>query len=114
LDIRTGITQHNGTQGSLKGQQVSWAVSSLLTSEPIRHNCALYPDARQNGAPVNAALYGEIDDRAMTNGDWAGFTKQASAFWMAIPAEARAKLLANVYCGHCRGAVSIDPVRYAP
>ena len=26
---------------------------------------------------------------------------------MTIPVDARAKLLANVYCGHCRGGVSI-------
>lgn len=54
-----------------------------------------------------ATLYGEIDDRAMTNAELVGFTRQASKFWMAIPADARAKLLANVYCGHCRGGVSI-------
>lgn len=35
------------------------------------------------------------------------FTKQASEFWMGIPPDTRAKLLVNVYCGHCRGAVSI-------
>ena len=32
---------------------------------------------------------------------------QASKLWMAIPTDARRKILANVYCGHCRGAVSI-------
>ena len=43
----------------------------------------------------------------MMNAELVGFTKQASRFWMAVPADTRAKLLANVYCGHCRGAVSI-------
>ncbi len=57
--------------------------------------------------PHTSALCGEIDDHAMTNAELIGFTSQASRFWMTIPAEARAKLLANVYCGHCRGAVSI-------
>lgn len=49
----------------------------------------------------------------MTNDDLIGFTKQASAFWMAIPADVRAKLLGNVYCGNCRGAVSIVNVTAA-
>ena len=40
-----------------------------------------------------------------------GFTRQASVFWMAIPADTRAKLLANVYCGQCRGVVSIVNVK---
>ena len=35
------------------------------------------------------------------------FTKQASRFWNGMPEDVRAKILANVYCGHCRGAVSI-------
>ena len=43
----------------------------------------------------------------MTNPEVVGFTRQASGFWMTIPADTRARLLANVYCGHCRGAVSI-------
>lgn len=46
----------------------------------------------------------------MTAGESSGFTKQASKFWAAIPSAARAKLLANVYCAHCRGAVSIANV----
>lgn len=32
---------------------------------------------------------------------------QASKLWNAIPIDARRKILANVYCGHCRGGVSI-------
>jgi hypothetical protein len=32
---------------------------------------------------------------------------QASKLWNAIPIDARRKILANIYCGHCRGAVSI-------
>jgi hypothetical protein len=32
---------------------------------------------------------------------------QASKLWNAIPTDAKKKLLANVFCGHCRGAVSI-------
>src|SRR5450759_4329610 len=32
---------------------------------------------------------------------------QASKLWNAIPTDARRKILANVFCGHCRGAVSI-------
>ncbi len=43
----------------------------------------------------------------MTKPELADFTKQASEFWRGIPSDTRAKLLANVYCGHCRGAVSI-------
>jgi len=35
------------------------------------------------------------------------FSAGASKLWNAIPADARKLLLANVYCGHCRGAVSI-------
>jgi hypothetical protein len=35
------------------------------------------------------------------------FSKPASKLWNAIPADMKRKLLANVYCGHCRGAVSI-------
>ena len=46
----------------------------------------------------------------MTDTELTGFTKQASKFWTAIPADARAKLLANVYCTHCRSAVSIASV----
>lgn len=46
----------------------------------------------------------------MTNAETPGFAKQAREFWMAIPADARAKLLANVYCAHCRCAVSIANV----
>ena len=32
---------------------------------------------------------------------------QASKLWNAISTDTRMKLLANVYCGNCRGAVSI-------
>ena len=32
---------------------------------------------------------------------------QASKLWNAIPIDARRKILGNVFCGHCRGAVSI-------
>ena len=32
---------------------------------------------------------------------------QAAKLWNAISTDTRKKLLANVYCGHCRGAVSI-------
>lgn len=35
------------------------------------------------------------------------FSPPASRLWNAIPADTRKLLLANVYCGHCRGAVSI-------
>ncbi len=35
------------------------------------------------------------------------FSTQAAKLWNAIPAETRRLLLANVYCGKCRGAVSI-------
>ncbi len=31
----------------------------------------------------------------------------ASKLWNAIPADVKKRLLANVYCGHCRGGVSI-------
>jgi hypothetical protein len=67
--------------------------------------------ARSPGPPHSTTLYGEFDDRAMTNLELTGFTRQASEFWMAIPADTRAKLLANVYCGQCRGAVSIVNVK---
>lgn len=43
----------------------------------------------------------------MTDFELVGFTKQASTFWLAIPSGARSKLLANIYCGDCGGAVSI-------
>jgi hypothetical protein len=43
----------------------------------------------------------------MTDNQLTGLTKQASRFWNAIPGDAREKILANVYCGHCRDAVSI-------
>ena len=43
----------------------------------------------------------------MTNAGLPGFTREASRAWMGVPAEARENILANVYCGHCRGAVSI-------
>lgn len=36
-----------------------------------------------------------------------GFTKQAAGFWNALSADSRAKILANVFCGHCRGETSI-------
>jgi len=34
-------------------------------------------------------------------------TKQAARFWNAMPSHARAQILANVYCTHCRGAVTM-------
>jgi hypothetical protein len=49
----------------------------------------------------------------MTNAKLVGFTQQATRFWRAIPEDARAKLLTNVYCGHCRDAVSIANVTAA-
>ncbi len=59
-------------------------------------------------APHNFTLCSNDADRTMkVNPELGGFTKQASKFWHAIPADARTKLLANVYCGQCRGAVSI-------
>jgi len=36
------------------------------------------------------------------------FTPQAKALWNQIPEEYREKLLSNVYCGHCRDAVTIS------
>ncbi len=35
---------------------------------------------------------------------------QASKLWSAIPTDAKKKILANVFCAHCRGAVSIVKV----
>ena len=35
---------------------------------------------------------------------------EASKLWIAIPTDAKKKLLANVFCAHCRGAVSIVKV----
>lgn len=35
------------------------------------------------------------------------FSTQASKAWATIPVEARQKILANVFCGNCRGAVTI-------
>ena len=43
----------------------------------------------------------------MTDVQLPGLTKQASKFWNAVPLGARKAILANVYCGNCRGAVSI-------
>lgn len=35
------------------------------------------------------------------------FTAPAAKLWAAIPADARKRLLANVWCGKCRHAVTI-------
>ncbi len=35
------------------------------------------------------------------------FTHQAAQFWAKVPSAFQAKLLSNVYCGKCRGAVKI-------
>jgi hypothetical protein len=35
------------------------------------------------------------------------FTPKAAEFWATIPASVKPQLLANVFCGHCRGAVKI-------
>lgn len=35
------------------------------------------------------------------------FTTQAAVLWSTIPKEARARILANVFCVKCRGAVEI-------
>lgn len=35
------------------------------------------------------------------------FTPKAAEFWAAIPASVKPQLLANVFCGRCRGAVKI-------
>lgn len=44
---------------------------------------------------------------AMTESKLPSFSPKASIFWAAIPVEIKQKILANVYCAHCRGAVSI-------
>jgi hypothetical protein len=43
----------------------------------------------------------------MTSTESVRFTKQASKFWNAIPAQARREILGNVYCVRCGGGVSI-------
>ncbi len=35
------------------------------------------------------------------------FTVRAAVLWGAIPKKARTQILANVFCGKCRGAVTI-------
>ena len=35
------------------------------------------------------------------------FTPSAALLWGAIPAEARAQILGNVFCGHCGGITTI-------
>jgi hypothetical protein len=35
------------------------------------------------------------------------FSQQAAAFWANIDTQQRARILDNVFCGHCRGAVEI-------
>src|SRR5439155_19442706 len=52
-------------------------------------------------------LDGKIDGNAMTNVGSPRLTKQASKFWNAMPAHARAQILGNVYCAHCHGPVSV-------
>ena len=35
-------------------------------------------------------------------------SKQALNIWTALPADIRSKILNNVFCGQCRGAVTIS------
>jgi hypothetical protein len=37
----------------------------------------------------------------------ASFSPKAAAFWAKVPDDVKPKLLDNVYCGHCRGGVTI-------
>ena len=55
-------------------------------------------------------LDGKIDGHAMTNVDSRRLTKEAAKFWNAMSSHARSQILANVWCGHCRDAVSIVDV----
>ena len=43
----------------------------------------------------------------MTVESFPEFTAPAAKLWAAIPAATKKLLLANVYCGHCRGSVTI-------
>ena len=43
----------------------------------------------------------------MTESKLPSFSPKVSLFWAAIPVEIKQKILANVYCSHCRGAVTI-------
>ena len=43
----------------------------------------------------------------MTESKLPSFSPKASKFWAAIPVEIKQKIIANVYCSHCRGAVTI-------
>ena len=43
----------------------------------------------------------------MTESKLPSFSPKASIFWAAIPVEMKHKIIANVYCSHCRGAVTI-------
>lgn len=43
----------------------------------------------------------------MTVESFPNFTAPAAKLWAAIPSATKKLLLANVYCGHCRGAVTI-------
>lgn len=81
-----------------------WHLTPRPTRTRARSPCFAYFDVR---APVGVNVRQLIDIIRMANTQLHGFSEQAAVFWNALSADVRAKILTNVYCGHCRGETSI-------